>query len=285
MNKRKMPARISTVLFLCVVLLASCSPAQDETQNKVTVDEAKAHKDPTGAEMDDRQAMDILQNMAKTIAGAKQFNVTLRSSYDAPQANGQMVEFGAVREIQVKRPDNLRVDLQRSDGDRRILIFDGKQIMAHNVTENVNARAEKIGSVDDAVKHLVGTLNIPLPLARMFRTSIPAELEQLVEEIEYVELNTLTDVDTDHLAVRTGDVDFQIWIARGKEPLPRRIVISYKNFKGQPQFRADFSNWNLSAKAAKMPFTYPPPKNAEQIPLLVRNRSEAGIPAQEGGSQ
>ena len=237
------------------------------------------------AEMDDRQAMDILQNMARTLAEAKQFSVTLRSSYDAPQENGQMVEFGAVREIQVKRPDNLRVDLEQSDGDQRILVFDGKQILVHNVTENVYAKAEKVGTVDDAVKHLVGVLKTPLPLARMLRTNISAELEKLVEEIDYVELNMLTDVPTDHLAVRTRDVDFQIWIAQGKEPLPRRIVITYKNSKGEPQFRADFSNWNLSAKGVKGPFTFTPPKNAEQIPFITRNRAEAGIPAQEGGAK
>jgi hypothetical protein len=237
------------------------------------------------AEMDDRQAMDILQNMARTLAGAKQFSVTLRSNYDALQENGEMIEFGAVRKIQVKRPDNLRVDLEQSDGDQRILVFNGKQILVQNVTENVYAKAEKVGSVDDAIDYLAGVLKIQIPLARMFETNFSAELEQLVEEIDYVELDMLTDVPTDHLAVRTGDVDFQVWIAQGKEPLPKRIVITYKNAKGEPQFRADFSNWNLSAKGVKGPFTFTPPKNAEQIPFIVRNRSKAGIPAQEGSSK
>jgi hypothetical protein len=238
-----------------------------------------------GAEMDDRQAMDILQNMARTLAAAKQFSVTLRSSYDALQENGQMIEFGAVRKIQVKRPDNLRVDLEQSDGDRRMLVFNGKQIFIQSVPENVYAKAEKVGSVDDALNYLVGVLEIQLPLAMMFKTTIFAELEQLVEEIDYVELNMLTDVPTDHLAVRTRDVDFQIWITRGKEPLPRRVVIIYKNSKGEPQFRADFSNWNLSAKGVKGPFTFTPPKNAEQIPFVVRNRPKADIPSQEGDSK
>lgn len=235
------------------------------------------------AEMDDRQAMDILQNMARTLAEAKQFSVTLRSSYDALQENGQRIEFGAVREIQVKRPDNLRVDLEQSDGDQRILVFGGKQILIYNVTENVYAETEKVGSVDDAINYIVGVLKTPLPLARMFQTNLSAKLEQLVEEIDYVELNKLTDIPTDHLAVRTRDVDFQIWIAQGKEPLPRRIVITYKNSKGEPQFRADFSNWNISAKGVKRPFTFIPPKNAEQIPFIVSIRSEAGIHAKEGG--
>ena len=126
------------------------------------------------------------------------------------------------------------------------------------------------------VKHLVGTLNIPLPLARMFRTNFPAELNRMVEEVDYVEQNVLTDVPTDHLAVRSKDVDFQIWIARGKQPLPRRVVITYKNARGEPQYRADFSDWNLSTKAPKGAFIFTPPGNAEQVPLLVRNRSEGG---------
>jgi len=237
------------------------------------------------AETDDRKAMDILQNMARTIAGAKQFSVTVSSSFDALQANGQMVEFGAVREIQVKRPDKLRVDLQHSDGDQRVLVFDGKQIIVQDVTENVYAKVENPGSVDDAIKHLVGDLKIPLPLARMFRTNFPTELDRLVEEVDYVEQNVLTDVPTDHLAARSKDVDFQIWVTRGKEPLPRRVVITYKNAKGEPQYRADFSDWNLSTKPPKGAFIFTPPGNAEQVPLLVRNRTEAGTPSREGGAQ
>ena len=237
------------------------------------------------AEMDDKQAMEILQNMAKTIAGAEQFSVTLTSSYDAPQTGGQMIEYGAIRNIQIKRPDKMRIEKLRSDGDERILVFDGKEIIVHNVTDNIYARAEKAGTVDDAIKHLVSTLKIPLPLARMFRTTLPAELEKLVAGIDYVELNTLTDVPTDHLAVRTKDVDFQIWIARGKEPLPRRIVMTYKNFRGDPQFRADFTNWNLSTKGVIGPFIYTPSKNTEQVPLLVRNRQGVNTPDQEGGAK
>ena len=237
------------------------------------------------AEMDDRQAMDILQNMARALAEAQQFSVTLRSSYDAPQRDGQMIEFGAVRKIQIQRPGNLRVDLEKSDGEQRILVFDGNQILIYSVTENVYAKDEKVGSVDDAIKQLVDVLNHPLPLAGMFQTNFSDELERLVEEIDYVELDMLTDVPTDHLAVRTRDIDFQIWIAQGKAPLPRRVVITYKKAKGEPQFRADFSNWNLSAKGVKGPFTFILPKNAEEIPFIARKRAEAGIPAQEGDTK
>ena len=51
----------------------------------------------------------------------------------------------------------------------------------------------------------------------------------------------------------------------------------------EPSESVHFSNWNLSAKGVKGPFTVIPPENAEKIPLIIRNRAKAGIPAQEGG--
>jgi hypothetical protein len=238
-----------------------------------------------GLEDIDPEAMEILQEMAGTIAGAKQFSVTVRSSYDAPQENGQMVEFGAVRTMQVKRPDLLRVDVHRSDGDRRLVLFDGKQIVVQNITDNVYAKVEHTSNIDEKIKYLVDDLQIPLPLARMFRTNFPDDVARLVEAIDYVELDMLTDVPTDHLAARTHDVDVQVWVAEGKEPLPRRIVITYKHAQGQPQFRADFFDWNLSTEAVKGPFIFTPPKDSEQIPILTAVREKANGPAPKGDAK
>ncbi len=266
-----------TLVSLALVLLAVLFLGKTTAQSKSDAPPVKTD------EVIDPQAMEILQEMARTLAGAKQFSVTVRSSYDAPQETGQMVEFGAVRTLQVKRGNLLRVDVHRSDGDRRLLLFDSKQIVVQNVTDNVYAKVDHTGNVDEKIKYLVGDLQIPLPLARMFRTTFPAEIARLVEAIDYVERDMLTDVPTDHLAARTHDVDVQVWVAEGKEPLPRRIVITYKHAKGQPQFRADFSDWNLSAKAVKGTFIFTPPKDSEQIPILTAVRKKANSPAPIGG--
>ena len=266
------PVALASLALLAVLFLGKTTAQTKSDAAPVKTDEVI-----------DPQAMEILQEMAKTIAGAKQFSVTVRSSYDAPQENGQMVEFGTVQTLQVKRPNLLRVDVHRSDGDQRLLLFDGKQIVVQNVTDNVYVKVEHIGNVDEKIKYLVGDLQIPLPLARMFRTTFPAKIALLVEAIDYVERDMLTDVPTDHLVGRAHDVDVQVWVAEGKEPLPRRIVITYKHAQGQPQFRADFSDWNLSAKAVKGPFIFTPPKDSEQIPILTAVRKKAKSPAPIGG--
>ena len=87
-------------------------------------------------------------------------------------------------------------------------------------------------------------------------------MQRLLEGVsaDYVETTIIADVPCDHLAVRTaGGVDFQVWIAQGSEPLPRRIVITYKDEHGQPQFWADLSNWNLAPDVFDALFAFTPP--------------------------
>ena len=100
-----------------------------------------------------------------------------------------------------------------------------------------------------------------------------------------MEENFLFDVPTDHLAVRSADVDMQIWIAQGEQPLPRRIILTYKNAPGQPQFRADLSDWDLSPKVAADSFSFNPPAGAEQIPFLAPVRQKGSLPMQKGDEQ
>jgi hypothetical protein len=52
----------------------------------------------------------------------------------------------------------VRVETERSDGDRGMILFDGKGITAFKADEHVYARVEKSGTVDDAVVYQSGTV-------------------------------------------------------------------------------------------------------------------------------
>ncbi len=202
----------------------------------------------------------------------------MRSGYDAIQADGQRIEFGGRRRILLQRPDRFRVEAERSDGDRGLILFDGRAITAFRAEDNVYARVEKPGTLDDAMVYMVRDLQMTLPMARMFLTGFPQDLEKLITSIRYVEENFLFDVPTDHLAVRSAEVDLQVWIAQGDRPLPRRVVITYKNEPGQPQFRADFSNWDLSAQAYRRQLCLHATGGSGADPA-ARPCSPAGFPA------
>jgi hypothetical protein len=220
----------------------------------------------------DSEALDDLNHMAETLAQAQGFSVTIRAGFDVVQDTGQKITFGERRRVTLSRPDRLRIDPEESDGKRTLVIYDGKAITVFNPDDNVYGQIEKAGSVDDVVRYVIQDLGIRLPLALLLVSTLPAELDQRLQSISYVERNTLTAVPTDHLAGRGADVDFEVWISADDTPLPQRVAITYKNEEGAPQYRAEFSDWKLNPDVSPVELAFNPPDGAQRIPFLVRVR-------------
>ena len=237
----------------------------------------------TVAKPQTQDAEAILKNMADFISRAKSFSVTLRDGYDVVQASGQKIGFGEIRQITVERPQNLRVDLTQSDGDKAQLVYDGREIAFASASDNIYSITPKPGSLDDAVKYLVKDLKLRLPLAMLLLSDFPAEMEQRVKSTAYVEFDTITTPPTHHVAARTDAVDFQVWVAAEGNPLPEQVIITYKHEEGQPQFRAKFKNWNLAPSISPALFVFTPPQGAEKIPFLVDLRESVGAVQKKGG--
>jgi hypothetical protein len=181
------------------------------------------------------EAMPILKKMSNFLAAAGRFSVTIHDGYDVVQQTGQKIEFGELRSVTVSRPDRLRIEVERSDGQKGSVIFDGKDITVYTADNNIYATASRPGTLDQAIKYALDYLKLRMPLALMLLSTLPTELDKLGVSADYVERTTITDVPCDHLAARTaGGVDFQVWVAQGNEPLPRRIVITYKKKPDNP---------------------------------------------------
>ena len=229
------------------------------------------------------EAESRLMDMAVKLADTKQFTVDISMTYDVLQESGQIIEFGEVRTLQISRPDYLRVDAQQSDGDSGGLIFDGKTITQFSDTHNVYSQIDRPGHLDGAIRYAVGELGVRFPLARMLVTSFPEEMRRLTNGVDFVEQNTLGPASTDHIAGRTDDLDYQVWIR--EDNFPTRIILTYKNAPGQPQFRADFSNWNTSPSLKRGSFTFTAPDESEKIPTLLPVSPAIATNPAEGDAQ
>lgn len=216
------------------------------------------------------QAREILMRMAGFLGGAQRFSVSVRASYDAVQKSGEKIEFAETRRIQLSRPDRLRVESERSDGARTLTVFDGRQIVLVDLANNVYATAPQPGGIDESVVHLIKDLGMRLPLSLLLRTQLPAELEAQVRAIDYVEKTNIHGVPSHHLAARTNAVDFQVWVADGEQPLPLRVVITYRKSPGQPQFRAQLSDWNLAPAIGDATFAAAVPAGAKKIAFAAQ---------------
>ncbi len=222
--------------------------------------------------------------MAHFLSGAQQFQTTVRIGYDVVQKSGQKFEFSERHRITIARPDRLRVEILKSNGEEHRVLFDGQKIVAHSPTQKVYAGAEKPGNLDDALVYFLRDLEMRIPLALMFKSDFPQDLGDRLEDLVFVEVSAVSDPPTVHLAGRTDQVDFEMWISQEGDPLPRRVAITYRDEEGQPKFWADFVDWNLAPTISSTDFTFTPPAGTERISFLAEIQRALADETRKGGN-
>jgi hypothetical protein len=230
---------------------------------------------PATSERDER-AMSILKHMADFLSQTQRFSVVVDLGFDVVQESGQKIEFGETRRIVVRRPDHARIDITKRDGGTSGFIFDGQEIAVFNTREHVYATAAKPGTLDEAIDYFMNTLDMRFPLADLLSSKLAEALRARVRAAYYVEQANIAGVPCDHLALRGEWADLQLWIAQGDRPLPHRLVFTYKNAEGQPQFWAQFSDWNLSPDIPDSLFVFTPPEGAAKIAFAARKPVQTG---------
>ncbi len=254
-------------LILAALMLATNIAGAQEGAPPASVAAAASGEAESGVQ---QFARERLMEMARFLGGSEQFSVSLRTAYDVVQESGQKIEFGEIREVAVQRPDRMRIRELASDGKHDLTLFDGKSVTIFDGETAAYAQAPQPGDIDASVVYFVRDLQLRLPLAPLLMKHFADELQRRVQRVDYVELTEILGKPTHHIAARTARSDFQVWIAEGKEPLPVRIVMSYPDEEGHPQFRADFSEWNLSPRFNEATFKFSPPADAKQIVFAVQ---------------
>ncbi|TFW27168.1 DUF2092 domain-containing protein [Massilia horti] len=206
--------------------------------------------------------------MAGYLSGLPRFSVNVVSDYDAVQASGDKIEFGERRELVVERPNRLRVDTVRSDGRRTTGLFTGSEIVLVDHAKKVYASAAQPDGLDDSLRFFVGEMGMRLPLALLLTSNLQQQFGHRVRSIDYVEKTSLFGVPAHHLIARGDTVDFQVWVRDGEQPLPLRVVLTYKKEPGQPQFRAQLVDWNLNPALTEATFRPEIPAGAQKIPFV-----------------
>jgi hypothetical protein len=230
----------------------------------------------------DPKALEILKGMADYLAAAPLFSYRSESNYDVVQPSGVKVEFGASRRVVVARPNRLNSQVQRRDGLRAQLVLDGKSIWAYEPDENVYAQASQPGDLYESLLFAVSELHIKAPLMGLLSSNFYTNVTSNLIGANDLGEKVVEGVICDHLLLRNDYTDFQLWISTGDKPLLTRIVITYREDAGEPQYRSRLFDWDLSPKRDDDKFTFEPPEGAEQIRFYVQD-ADKGL-YQEGES-
>jgi len=170
----------------------------------------------------------------------------------------------------------MAIDITDRDGTKRGFRFDGKQISFFGLDEKVYATAQKSGDLDAAFAYFTRDLRMPLPMAEFLSNNLPKTLKDKVSEAYAVEETTIAGTRCDHLALRNDQIDAQLWIAKGDKPILQRVVLTYKQEDSQPQFWANFHDWNFSPETPDSLFVFTPAEGAARIAFVAGMDPDAG---------
>jgi hypothetical protein len=206
--------------------------------------------------------------MGEYLGSAEEFRVQADVSYDTLSAQGQRIQYGGRADISVRRPDRLRVEYSGDERDNRV-IYDGAAISFVHLGNNVYARAESDAGIDAAVDRLFELSGFSVPIADLVYADPYAVLIENVETGFLVGRHAVDGLPCHHLAFRQSALDWQIWIEDGPRPVPRKLVITYKNQPGSPQYMARISGWDSQPRLSDHYFALEVPVGAAEIDFLL----------------
>ena len=212
------------------------------------------------------KADQLLRKASDFLATLKRFKINAESTTDHLLSTGQKLQHAEVIEVGVQRPDRLRGDVR---GERRNqqLVYDGKTISLLDTDHNFYAQTAAPATIDSALRYAVESFGIRPPLSDLLSSNSYAVLSESVESGFYVGKSEVRGVKTDHLAFRTDEVDWQMWIEDSRTPLPRKVVITLKWMTAAPQYTVWLS-WDLSPRWPDDFYTFVPPASARKIDFL-----------------
>ena len=88
------------------------------------------------------------------------------------------------------------------------------------------------------------------------------DLIEHVKSALYLGLHRVRGIRCHHLAFSQDNIDWQIWIEDGHQPVPRKFVITYKKVKSHPQLTGEIYDWNFAPHLSDSLFNFLAPPNA-----------------------
>ena len=216
------------------------------------------------ARADETQAKSLLKGMSDYLAAQKAISFNYDSNLEIVSTQQQKVGFASSGTLILNRPDKLRAT--RTGGFANVeMVFDGKTLTLLGKNASLYAQVAAPGTIDHLVDVLRDKYHRPVPAADLLMSDPYNELMPLVTDVKDLGSGVIHGVECDHLAFRTKEVDWQIWIAQGARPYPCRYVITSKNVTGWPQYTLDVTAWKVGTEVASDDFEPKIPTGARKL--------------------
>jgi hypothetical protein len=218
----------------------------------------------SAARADATDAKNLLKAMSDYLAAQKAISFDYDVDLELVSTQQQKIALASSGSLILNRPD--KVHLTRTGGFANAeMVFDGKTLTLLGKNTNLYAQVEAPGTIDQLVDALRDKYHRPVPAADLLISDPYKELMSEVNDVKDLGSGVIHGLECDHLAFRTKEVDWQIWIAQGGRPYPCRYVITSKKVTGWPQYTIDIWSWKTGAEVASDGFKLEIPTSAKQL--------------------
>ena len=212
------------------------------------------------------KADQTLKQMSEYLAGVNKFTVTSHSTIETMLDDGQKIMLDHDNKSSVSRPDKF-FSTRKGDAVDQSFYYDGKTFTLYSRPHNYYASVDAPDNLSDALNIAIKQFNLIAPGADLlYKDSYERLFKELISGF-YAGTTIVDGVECHHLAFRTAEVDWQIWIQTGDQPLPKRYVITSRWITGSPQFSLNMK-WNINPDFSNDIFNFKVPAKAEKIDLL-----------------
>ncbi len=212
------------------------------------------------------EAAAAVAQMGKSLQ-ADQFSFQARTLRVYADPGGEPLHIAHSMKVTVHRPDHLAVDLTGDDGSTKLL-YDGKKAVLYSADAKKYASVDVPNTLQAMLETLTGKLGIDFPLAD-FLTDDPGKSFLFgITSGKEVGTATIGGVVCRHLFfTQSQGIELELWVEKNDKALPRRLIVTYRSLRDQPNFVAEFSDWDFSIHPADQEFVFTPPEGATQVPL------------------
>ena len=221
---------------------------------------------PSSVRADEADAKNLVKAMSDYMASQKAISFAYDSILEVVTKDHQKLGLASSGTVILNRPDKLHATRSGGFVDVEIL-FDAKTLTLFGKNTNLYAQVDIPGTIDHLIDELQNKHNRPLPAADLLMTSVDDELMAEVVDVKDLGSGVIGGTECDHLAFRTKEVDWQIWIAQGNRPYPCRYVITSKLIADGPQYSIQVRDWKTGDEVAADDFSFKNQTKAKKIDL------------------
>ena len=213
---------------------------------------------------DEAFAKSQLKAMSDYLGAQKAMSFDYDVNLELVSKQQQKIGLASSGTLTLDRPDKFH--LTRTGGFANVeMVFDGKTLTLLGKNTNLYTQLEAPGTIDQLEDILRNKYHRPVPAADLLISDPYKELMAEVNDAKDLGSGVIHGVECDHLAFRTKEVDWQIWIAQGARPYPCRYVITSKKVTGWPQYTLDTWGWKTGAEVSPDSFKLEIPANAKKL--------------------